>query len=130
MSFDLFWEAYPRKVDKQKARKAWEKIPAGLVDVIVAAVQAQAQTHDWLKSYGSFIPYPASWLNGRRWEDETLSPTGNPEGKSPDWELGLSDPEAAAAANADPEVQAEIDRLRAKPGVARRLKAIEEAKKG
>lgn len=25
---------------------------------------------DWLKDKGQYIPYPTSWLNQKRWEDE------------------------------------------------------------
>jgi len=116
--FEKFWKVYPRKVDKQQAIKAWKKLDPDpeLVETIVKSVLAQAQTHDWLKAYGEFIPYPSSWLNGKRWEDE----------RSPDWELGMSDHDGAA--ELDPEVQADIERLKAKPGVAERLKKIEEAK--
>ena len=25
---------------------------------------------DWLKDNGQYIPYPSTWLNQKRWEDE------------------------------------------------------------
>ena len=27
---------------------------------------------DWLKDKGQYIPYPSTWLNGKRWEDEVI----------------------------------------------------------
>lgn len=27
---------------------------------------------DWLKDNGQYIPYPSTWLNQRRWEDEGI----------------------------------------------------------
>ena len=27
-------------------------------------------SEDWLKEKGQYIPYPTSWLNQKRWEDE------------------------------------------------------------
>lgn len=71
-AFDAFWAAYPRHVDKQKARRAWAKLkPDGpLVEVILRAVKAQAACEQWTRDGGAYIPYPATWLNGRRWEDE------------------------------------------------------------
>lgn len=27
---------------------------------------------DWLKDNGQYIPYPSTWLNQRRWEDEDI----------------------------------------------------------
>lgn len=28
---------------------------------------------DWLKDKGQFIPYPSTWLNQKRWEDEGMT---------------------------------------------------------
>jgi hypothetical protein len=70
--FDDFWKAYPRKVAKQDAEKAWSKLKpdAELQRLIRASVERQAQSKDWRKDGGQFIPYPATWLNGKRWVDE------------------------------------------------------------
>ncbi len=70
--FDGFWTAYPRKVAKAAARKAWERLRPGgeLVSRILAALELHKETEQWQKDTGRFIPYPATWLNGRRWEDE------------------------------------------------------------
>jgi hypothetical protein len=70
--FDQFWAAYPRKVSKAAAEKAWAKIApdAAQLAVILAAVEAHKASEKWRKDAGEFIPYPATWLNGRRWEDE------------------------------------------------------------
>jgi hypothetical protein len=85
--FADFWSAYPKKVAKPKALKAWKKIkPAGQVLAsLMAALEKQKASTDWLKDAGQFIPFPASWLNGRRWEDEappaadkTAAPALNP----------------------------------------------------
>lgn len=74
-SFDRFWAAYPRKVDKQRARKAWDKLcpDARLVETILSAVEAQSHTDQWNRDNGQYIPYPSSWLSGRRWDDENQS---------------------------------------------------------
>jgi hypothetical protein len=69
--FDSFWKVYPRKVGKDKARKAFSKlngIPSA--DELIRAVQQQAVSEQWTKDGGQFIPYPATWLDQRRWEDE------------------------------------------------------------
>jgi hypothetical protein len=70
--FDRFWNAYPRRVGKQAAQKAWAKIKpdAALVDQMLAAIVAQQAGADWRREGGEFIPHPASWLNGGRWLDE------------------------------------------------------------
>ena len=70
--FVRFWDAYPRKVDKPRAVRAWEKL--GLencsVESVMAGLQAAKFCEQWVRDGGRFIPHPATWLNGRRWEDE------------------------------------------------------------
>lgn len=70
--FAEFWSVYPKKKAKQDAIKAWDKIKPdeALGKTIIKAVQSQKLTQDWIKNGGAFIPYPATYLNGRRWEDE------------------------------------------------------------
>lgn len=72
MLFDRFWAAYPKKKGKEDARKAWKKLAPDLETCrrMAAALESQKKSHDWVKESGRFVPYPATWLNGRRWEDE------------------------------------------------------------
>jgi len=67
--FDLFWSTYPVKKGKGNAEKSWEKLKPDL-QIVLTAIEAQKQTDQWTKDNGKFIPYPATWLNQRRWEDE------------------------------------------------------------
>jgi hypothetical protein len=70
--FDEFWSAYPKKVGKDDARKAFDKRKpdADLSAKMVAAVNAQKQSAQWKKDGGQYIPNPATWLNQGRWQDE------------------------------------------------------------
>ncbi len=70
--FEEFWQAYPRKVGKDAAQKAYEKREpsAELLASMLAAIKAQSQSEAWRKDDGQFIPYPATWLNQGRWMDE------------------------------------------------------------
>lgn len=70
--FETFWKLYPRKVGKQDAIKAFEKLAPSpeLLRVMLAKLGRQAVSHDWRKDAGRFIPHPATWLTGKRWEDE------------------------------------------------------------
>lgn len=74
--FDVFWSAYPRKVAKLNAIKAWKKIRLEEVEQILTALSIFKQSQEWLKDNGQFIPHPATWLNQRRFEDDfvNLSP--------------------------------------------------------
>ena len=71
-SFDDFWKAYPKKVSKSNALKAWKKLKPNddLVREILSALEKQKQSSQWQKDNGQFIPYPTTWLNGKRWEDD------------------------------------------------------------
>jgi len=69
--FDQFWDKYPRKVGKVTALKSWQKIRPPL-DRVIAALGWQLTSPDWVKNDGQFIPYPATYLNDRRWEDQPM----------------------------------------------------------
>lgn len=70
--FEKFWEVYPRKEGKQKARAAFEKVTVSL-DVLLKAVEQQKKSAQWCKDNGQFIPHASTWLNGKRWEDQIVS---------------------------------------------------------
>ena len=69
--FEKFWAAYPRKVAKAEARKAWAQTASIRPDTdsLVKAVLSHCKTEQWMKSNGAFIPHAATWLRGERWED-------------------------------------------------------------
>lgn len=69
--FDAFWAAYPKKVGKDAAKKAFDKRkPDGkLLDDMLRAVAKQKQMPGWIKDNGQFVPNPATWLNQGRWMD-------------------------------------------------------------
>ena len=69
-----FWNAYPRKVGKGAAFKAYQAIKAKPPEaVLLNAVARQAQSPKWHEESGRYIPHPQTWLNQRRWEDEETS---------------------------------------------------------
>ena len=76
--FALFWQEYPRKAAKAAALKAWQKLNPSpeLVERIIAHVRDHKRSPDWIKDGGQFVPHPATFLNGRRWEDDIPPDTG------------------------------------------------------
>jgi hypothetical protein len=77
--FARFYAAYPRKVGRKKAGFAYYKATMNSKsvshDALLAAVEAQ-KAAGILKPNDQYTPYPATWLNGRRWEDELLPTNG------------------------------------------------------
>ena len=66
--FELFWAAYPRKVGKQAAKKAFSKVSVP-VKTLIDAVNSQKNSEQWRRDNGQYIPNPATWLNQGRWDD-------------------------------------------------------------
>lgn len=69
LDFNRFYALYPRKIGKEAARKAFEKSlkKAPSQKIIEAADQFALACKGKEKK---FIPYPATWLNQGRWDDE------------------------------------------------------------
>lgn len=68
--FEKFWSVYPKKVAKQAAFKAFRKIPKieATLGEILAGVEKWEHSEQWQNP--QFIPYPAKFLNDKRWEDK------------------------------------------------------------
>lgn len=73
--FDAFWVVYPKKRSRSDAEKAWRKLAPSpeLRQRIMGAIAVQRRDQRWLEQDGRYVPYPATWLNGRRWEDEVVA---------------------------------------------------------
>jgi len=70
--FAGFWAAYPKKANRPDAIKAWKQVRGDKnEEEILRSVESFKATQGWTKDNGQFIPHPASWLRGKRWEDET-----------------------------------------------------------
>ncbi len=69
-AFERFYKAYPLHKARAAAERRWQKIcpDAALVAKIMAGV---ARYHEETKDVErKHIAHPATWLNGKRWEDE------------------------------------------------------------
>jgi hypothetical protein len=68
--FNEFWEAYPRKADKAKAQRAFDKALEGseLEDIISGTVRYR----DDPNRLEQFTKYPATWLNAESWNNGPL----------------------------------------------------------
>lgn len=77
--FDLFWKEYPKKAAKKDAIKAFNTAikersngytEESFTEMLITALRKVKVSDKWLKEDGKFINNPATWLNGKRWEDE------------------------------------------------------------
>ena len=70
--FDAFWAAYPKKIAKGDARKAWQQTQAirPPMKYLLEAIEKHCQQDQWRRDGGKFIPHPATWLRAERWEDQ------------------------------------------------------------
>jgi hypothetical protein len=76
--FCAFWSTYPRKVNKPAAFTAWCKAKLPPIADILSAVEAHAASEQWQKEGGKFIPHPATWLHGERWNDQREARKSSP----------------------------------------------------
>lgn len=82
-TFDDWWAHWPKKVDKGHARTAYKAaLKKTSAEELLAAVQAYAATTAGTEK--KYIPNPATWLNGERWDDD---PTPRNNSQIPDWML-------------------------------------------
>ena len=75
--FAHWYDAYPRKVGKIAAVRAWKKIRPSkeLAGVMGAAIRNQVAQYHFQNGEGKeYPPNPATWLNEGRWEDGITGP--------------------------------------------------------
>jgi len=76
--FTSFWDAYPRRIGKLAAQKAYAKVRRGgipheeLMDGIAQYIKTKPAYADWC--------HPTTWLNQGRWMDEAPKSNGNGHG--------------------------------------------------
>lgn len=73
LRFDEWWNLYPRKVERKKSKAIWcrRKLDQ-MADTIIEDTRTRpTRCASW---QGGYIPYPTTYLNGDRWEDEPIKP--------------------------------------------------------
>lgn len=71
--FEVFWNSYNKKTDKTKCLSKFEKMSDSDVEDILNSVGKYVQSTPDVK----FRKNPLTWLNGRCWEDESVSQDNN-----------------------------------------------------
>ena len=72
--FDLFWNEYPKKVDKKGSYKAFKNVNniLEIADKIIQDVKNK-KYNDWAKCGIQYIPHPTTYLHQERWNDKDES---------------------------------------------------------
>ncbi len=68
LTFDSFWQLYPRKQDKKKARTAFSRLTMKKKRF---AIEDKPQER-YKNTEKQFIPLPTTYIHGERWEDEII----------------------------------------------------------
>jgi hypothetical protein len=74
MTFECFYKAYPVKRSRVSAQRAWKKLNEADRKRALDTLSAHVRFWDVAGVEKQFIPYPATWLNQRRWEDDLEMP--------------------------------------------------------
>lgn len=79
LKFERFWAAYPRHDNKAQAEKAFNKLNPddNLLATMLSAIEKQKRSSQWQNK--QYIPQGSTWLNNRRWEDESDAVCGTDE---------------------------------------------------
>ena len=115
--FDKFWEGYPRKESKKKARSVFKRLTKK--NQQLAIDDSSTRYADTQKKY---IPLPTTYLNGERWTDEIEPPNDDDSPKRSDrewqtiaaelgieaWQPGISWPAWKARVEAAEQRRAEV----------------------
>ncbi len=68
--FAVWWAAYPRKLNKKDAFKAFKAaIKRTTLEDMLKGLEADKKHRDEHEQWREFC-YPATWLRGNRWENE------------------------------------------------------------
>lgn len=79
-SFDIFWNAYPVKVNKKRCMELWKKINPddALLQKMLESIERWKKTRRWKEGY---VKDPDTWLRNENWNDVPDEP--NPKSKNP-----------------------------------------------
>lgn len=81
--FEEFWQAYPKKIGKPAAIRAFKTAKAEKsLPLILKDIATRKNGDQWKKSAGQFIPYPATYLNQKRWEDQHETSSFSPRSRN------------------------------------------------
>ena len=73
-SFEDFYSIYPRKISRSNAQKSFKRLTKREKNLAYNGIIKYNKFWTENKTEPQYIPYPATWLNQKRWEDELVLP--------------------------------------------------------
>ena len=70
--FEQFYNMYPRKVKRQNAVKAFNRLNKQEMQLAIDILPRHVKYWQDKGIDKEFIPHPSTWLNGKQWEDELV----------------------------------------------------------
>lgn len=77
LGFPAFWDLYPRKVAKKDAERAWQAMTPDQRFAALESLPVHVRYWSAAGTSKEYLPYPATWIRGERWEDELEMPKPN-----------------------------------------------------
>ena len=68
-TFEKFYSEYPKKVDKEGAKRIWLKYKPNL-ETVLNTLSWQKNSDEWQRDGGRWTPNPSKYIADKRWEDE------------------------------------------------------------
>lgn len=83
--FEKFWEAYPRKHNREQAIRNWINLAPSpdLQTIILGSLDRFKESREWEREQGRYIPSPDDWLADEAWKDLRINPPLNGLRKKP-----------------------------------------------
>ena len=80
MTFNDFYNLYPRKMGRKDAERSWNRLTPDQQSDCLDAMPNYLKYWKIKETAKDFIPYPATFLNQERWTDDIdIEPTKKPE---------------------------------------------------
>ena len=67
-NFLLFWDKYPKKIDREETQKVFMEIQEDF-ETIMEGLEYHRKCNQWVSDNGTFIPDPKNWLKKKAWSN-------------------------------------------------------------
>ena len=72
ISFDDFYKLYPRKISRSNAEKSFKRLNKRAKNLAYNGIIKYNKFWSENRTEPQYIPYPSTWINQKRWEDDLI----------------------------------------------------------